>query len=108
MSPRRWSASARKASSPSRIQDHRDDLEVVEGLQFDRGYLSRYFVTDTEKMESVIEDPLILITDRKINQIKDLLPILEQVAKAGRPLMIIRKMKPRRSPRCSSTRFAAC
>jgi len=64
-------------------------LEVVEGLQFDRGYLSRYFVTDLEKMESVLEDPLILITDRKINQIKDLLPILEQVAKAGRPLMII-------------------
>lgn len=64
-------------------------LEVVEGLQFDRGYLSRYFVTDMEKMESVLEDPLILITDRKVSQIKDLLPLLEQVAKAGRPLMII-------------------
>jgi chaperonin GroEL len=64
-------------------------LEVVEGMQFDRGYLSRYFVTDMDKMESVLEDPLILITDRKITQIKDLLPILEQVAKAGRPLMII-------------------
>ena len=64
-------------------------LEVVEGMQFDRGYLSRYFVTDMDKMESVLEDPLILLTDRKITQIKDLLPILEQVAKAGRPLMII-------------------
>ena len=64
-------------------------LEVVEGMQFDRGYLSRYFVTDMDKMESVLEDPLILITDRKITQIKDLLPILEQVAKSGRPLMII-------------------
>ncbi len=64
-------------------------LEVVEGLQFDRGYLSRYFVTDMEKMESVLEDPLILITDRKIGLVKDLLPILEQVAKAGRPLVII-------------------
>jgi len=64
-------------------------LEVVEGLQFDRGYLSRYFVTDAEKMEAVLEDPLILITDRKIGQVKDLLPILEQIAKAGRPLVLI-------------------
>ena len=64
-------------------------LEVVEGLQFDRGYLSRYFVTDAEKMEAVLEDPLILLTDRKIGQVKDLLPILEQVAKAGRPLVLI-------------------
>jgi chaperonin GroEL len=64
-------------------------LEVVEGLQFDRGYLSRYFVTDMDKMESVLEDPLILITDRKISQIKDLLPLLEQVAKQGKPLVLI-------------------
>jgi len=64
-------------------------LEVVEGLQFDRGYLSPYFVTDPDKMEAALEDPLILLTDRKISQIKDLLPILEQVAKAGRPLVII-------------------
>ncbi len=64
-------------------------LDVVEGLQFDRGYLSRYFVTDMEKMESVLEDPLILITDRKIGQVRDLLPLLEQVAKAGRPLVLI-------------------
>ncbi|MBL8201551.1 MAG: chaperonin GroEL [Chromatiales bacterium] len=64
-------------------------LDVVEGLQFDRGYLSRYFVTDAEKMEAVLEDPLILITDRKIGQVKDLLPILEQVAKAGRPMVLI-------------------
>lgn len=64
-------------------------LEVVEGLQFDRGYLSPYFVTNPDKMEAALEEPLILLTDRKINQIKDLLPILEQVAKAGRPLVII-------------------
>ncbi len=64
-------------------------LEVVEGLQFDRGYLSPYFVTNPEKMEAVLEEPLILLTDRKISQIKDLLPILEQVAKQGRPLVII-------------------
>ncbi|MDA8165347.1 MAG: chaperonin GroEL, partial [Desulfobacteraceae bacterium] len=64
-------------------------LDVVEGMQFDRGYLSPYFVTDPEKMEASIEDPYILIYDKKISSMKDLLPILEQVAKMGRPLFII-------------------
>jgi chaperonin GroEL len=64
-------------------------LDVVEGLQFDRGYLSPYFVTDAEKMEAVLEDPFNLLTDRKVNLVKDLLPVLEQVAKAGRPLALV-------------------
>ncbi|MBS0421229.1 MAG: chaperonin GroEL [Proteobacteria bacterium] len=64
-------------------------LEVVEGLQFDRGYLSPYFVTDTNTMEAVLEDPYILVCDRKMNFLKDLLPLLEQVAKSGRPILFI-------------------
>src|SRR5881409_1799720 len=64
-------------------------LETVEGMQFDRGYLSPYFVTDPEKMEAVLEDACILIYDKKISSMKDLLPILEKVAQAGRPLLII-------------------
>jgi chaperonin GroEL len=64
-------------------------LEVVEGMQFDRGYLSPYFVTDPEKMEVLLNDPLILINEKKISNMKDLLPILEQIAKMGRPLLII-------------------
>jgi chaperonin GroEL len=64
-------------------------LEVVEGMQFDRGYLSPYFVTDPERMEAVLEDPFILINEKKISNMKDLLPILENVAKLGKPLMII-------------------
>ncbi len=64
-------------------------LDVVEGMQFDRGYLSPYFVTDPEKMECVLENPYILIHEKKISNMKDLLPILEQIAKMGRPLMII-------------------
>ena len=64
-------------------------LEVVEGMQFDRGYLSAYFVTDPERMEVVIENPLILIHEKKISSMKDLLPLLEQVARASRPLLII-------------------
>ncbi len=64
-------------------------LETVEGMQFDRGYLSPYFVTDAERMEAVLEDALILIYDKKISTMKDLLPILEPVAKQGRPLLII-------------------
>jgi chaperonin GroEL len=64
-------------------------LEVVEGLQFDRGYLSPYFVTDAEKMEVVLEDVRLLLTDRKIGVMKDLLPLLEQVARSGEPLLII-------------------
>ncbi|MCD7919951.1 MAG: chaperonin GroEL [Clostridiales bacterium] len=63
--------------------------EVVEGMQFDRGYVTPYMVTDTEKMEAVLDDPFILIHDKKISVIQDLLPVLEQVAKMGRPLLII-------------------
>jgi len=64
-------------------------LDVVEGMQFDRGYLSPYFVTDPEKMEAVLEDPYILLNEKKISSMKDLLPILEQIAKMGRPLLVI-------------------
>jgi chaperonin GroEL len=64
-------------------------LETVEGMQFDRGYLSPYFVTDPEKMEAALEDALILIHDKKISSMKDLLPILEKVAQMGKPLLII-------------------
>jgi chaperonin GroEL len=64
-------------------------LEVVEGMQFDRGYLSPYFVTDPERMEAVLENPYILIHEKKISSMKDLLPLLEQIAKGGRPLIII-------------------
>ncbi len=65
------------------------DLEVVEGMQFDRGYLSPYFVTDAESMEAVLENPVILLSDKKISSMRDMLPILEQVAKLGRPILII-------------------
>jgi len=64
-------------------------LETVDGMQFDRGYLSPYFVTDPEKMEAVLDDPYILIHDKKISAMKDLLPVLEKVAQAGKPLLII-------------------
>lgn len=64
-------------------------LDVVEGMQFDRGYLSPYFVTDTENMEAVLEDPMILIHDKKISAMKDLLPVLEKVAQQGKPMLII-------------------
>ena len=65
------------------------NLEVVEGLQFDRGYLSPYFVTDTAAMEAVLEGAYVLVCDRKLNIIKDIIPLLEQVAKAGRPILFI-------------------
>src|SRR5512137_1492745 len=64
-------------------------LDVVEGMQFDRGYLSPYFVTDPERMEVVLENPVILIHEKKISSMKDLLPVLEQVARMGRPLVIV-------------------
>ena len=64
-------------------------LDIVEGMQFDRGYLSPYFVTDPERMEAVLENPAILIHEKKISSMKDLLPLLEQVARTGRPLLIV-------------------
>ncbi|GIX47982.1 MAG: hypothetical protein KatS3mg131_2193 [Candidatus Tectimicrobiota bacterium] len=64
-------------------------LEVVEGMQFDRGYISPYFVTNPERMEAVLEDAYILIHEKKLSNMKELLPILEQIAKAGKPLLII-------------------
>lgn len=64
-------------------------LEVVEGMQFDRGYLSPYFVTNPEKMEAILDDPLLLLTERKIGHLTDLLPLLEKIAKSGRSLLIV-------------------
>ncbi len=64
-------------------------LEIVEGMQFDRGYLSPYFVTDAERMECVLENPYLLIHEKKISNMRDLLPLLEQISKSGRPLMIV-------------------
>src|SRR5229473_4409811 len=66
-----------------------NELEVVEGMQFDRGYLSPYFINNAEKQISVLEDPYILLHDKKISNIRELLPILEQVAKSGKPLLIV-------------------
>src|SRR6202142_1700494 len=65
------------------------ELDTVEGMQFDRGYLSPYFITDPERMEAVIEDPYILIHEKKISNMKDLLPLLEQIARSGKPLLVI-------------------
>src|SRR4030067_1267418 len=64
-------------------------LDIVEGMQFDRGYISPYFITHPEKMEAVLEDALILINEKKISNMKDLLPVLEQIAKMGKPLLIL-------------------
>ncbi len=66
-----------------------DELDVVEGMQFDRGYLSPYFVTDSEKMEAVLENPYILLTDKKITNLKEILPLLESTQQSGKPLLII-------------------
>lgn len=65
------------------------ELEITEGMRFDKGYISPYFVTDTERMECVLDDPYILVTDKKITLVQDLVPVLEQVARQGKPLMII-------------------
>src|SRR6202795_1109845 len=65
------------------------ELETVDGMQFDRGYLSPYFVTDAERMEASLEDPYILIHEKKISNMKDLLPLLEQIARSGRPMLIV-------------------
>ena len=64
-------------------------LKVVEGMQFDQGYLSPYFVTDAERMEAILEDPYILINEKKVSNVKDMLPLLEKIAKTGRPLVIV-------------------
>src|SRR3954451_11174134 len=66
-----------------------NELEVVEGMQFDRGYLSPYFINNPEKQAALLDNPFVLLFDKKISNIRDLLPVLEQVAKAGRPLLII-------------------
>src|SRR5437868_459564 len=65
------------------------ELDVVEGMQFDRGYLSPYFITNPDKMEAVLEDPYILVFDKKISSLQPMLPILEAVVQSGRPLLII-------------------
>ncbi|MEG4282506.1 chaperonin GroEL [Microcoleus sp. A006_D1] len=65
------------------------ELEITEGMRFDKGYISPYFVTDTERMEAILEEPFILLTDKKIGMVQDLVPVLEQVARSGRPLLII-------------------
>ena len=65
------------------------ELEFTEGMQFDKGYLSPYMVTDAERMEAVLDDPYILIANQKIGAVKDILPVLEQVIQAGRPLLIV-------------------
>ena len=65
------------------------ELEVTEGMRFDKGYISPYFATDTERMEAVLDEPYILLTDKKIALVQDLVPVLEQIAKTGKPLVII-------------------
>ena len=70
-------------------QSFGNEIEVVEGMQFDRGYISAYFVTDQDKMEAVLDNPLILITDKKVSAVQDILPVLEKVMQNGRPLLII-------------------
>ena len=74
------------------------DLEFVEGMQFDRGYISPYFVTDRDRMEAVLEDPYILITDKKISAMHDLLPLLEKIVQSGKPLLDHRRGRRRRGP----------
>jgi chaperonin GroEL len=64
-------------------------LEVVEGMQFDRGFVSPYFITDAERMEAILEDPFILLSDRKISALRDMIPLLEQVAKSGHPILVV-------------------
>ena len=84
------------------------ELDVVEGMQFDRGYLSPYFITNPEKMSVELQDPYILIHEKKLSNLQAMLPILEAVVQSGRPLLIIAKTsRVRRSPRSSSTSCAA-
>ena len=96
----RWRGSARRASS--RVEEANGletTLEVVEGMQFDRGYISPYFVTNAERMEAVLEDAYLLVTERKISAMADLVPVLEQVARAGKPLAHRRRGRRRRGAR---------
>src|SRR2546428_11505591 len=91
-------------------------LDVVEGMQFDRGYLSPYFVTDAERMAVVLEDAIVLIHEKKISVMKDMLPLLEQVARSGKPALIIADVvrghalatlvdnKPRRTLHCAAVK----
>ena len=72
--------------SPKTLQT---DLDVVEGMQFDKGYLSPYFVTDSDSMEVILEDAYLLINEKKVSALKDLLPVLEQVAQTSKPLLIL-------------------
>src|SRR5207248_2584946 len=65
------------------------DLQFVEGMQFDRGYLSPYFVTDAERLETVLEEPVILVSEKKLSSMREMLPLLEQAAKQGKPMLII-------------------
>ena len=89
-SPTRWRRSAATASSRSRSRrPPRRRSRSSKGMQFDRGYLSPYFVTDPSKMEAVLEDAYVLICDRKLSILKDIIPLLEQVAKSGRPILFI-------------------
>ena len=74
-------------------------LEVVEGMQFDRGYLSPYFVTDPERMEAKLEDAYVLIHEKKISSMKDLLPVLESIAKTGKPFLLHRRRRRGRGAR---------
>ena len=87
------------------------DMEIVEGMQYDRGYISPYMATDMERMEAVLNDPYILLTDQKVNSIQDMVPLLEEVMKSGRSLLIVaesllRTSRAKRSPRCCSTSCA--
>ena len=65
------------------------ELEIVEGMQYDRGYISPYMATDMEKMEAVLNDPYIMLTDQKISNVQDMVPLLESIMRSGRPLMLI-------------------
>ncbi len=88
-SPRRSTRSARKASSRSRRASPRDRVEFVEGMSFDKGYVSPYFITDPKTMECVLEDAKILIYEKKISNARDLIPVLEETTRAGKPLLIL-------------------
>ena len=74
------------------------ELELTEGMRFDKGYISPYFVTDTERMETVLDDPYMLIVNSKVSNLKDLLPILEKVIQSGKPLVVHRRGRRRRGP----------